>query len=350
MKIRFMFFLMVTLLVTSCRDLPPEVVTPTNILFGKPMENSTDKLTITPSQTKTKILPTSTITLTPEKLSAPLMLWKGSPHANTYNLSKGVNTYCAKCHSPFNWDPKARIGTAPNCVSCKLRAEKEPRISKQNPLVLLSDWKSINCKVCHETDGNEISPTVAWWNQELGKYEFLSDSTALCNKCHIDTKKMSHRIELKDSAHSGFECLDCHDPHSTAASCSNSGCHDNVRAPGKLSISTPVVDHGQVGATDCDGPSCHVSATQVALSNSTIHGVVHSSVACIACHVSGGGQVGRSEVDGAWGIYQTVEMDGNLLTYPSNSHGITRQVDCTRCHFDGNPWKLLLVTGHEFGQ
>ncbi|MCZ7672106.1 MAG: hypothetical protein M5U34_35770 [Chloroflexi bacterium] len=27
--------------------------------------------------------------------------WENGPHANTYALEKGPNTYCAKCHAPY---------------------------------------------------------------------------------------------------------------------------------------------------------------------------------------------------------------------------------------------------------
>jgi hypothetical protein len=348
MKIRYFIFPLIALLVLGCQGPNPEASTPTTVFIVKVSETSTKTHTKTPAPAEIQS-PATTTTPTPGNSTDPQALWKGSPHASTYDPGKGPNTYCAKCHSPFNWDPKAQIGTAPNCVSCKLPVEKDPRISKQNPLVSMADWKNIDCKVCHETIGNNVSSAIAWWDQKTGKYESVADGTALCNKCHVDTQKMSHQVDLKDSAHSGFECLDCHNPHSTSASCSNSGCHENVRAANVQPISTPVSGHGDVGAADCGGPSCHVSATQAALSNSTIHGSVHAPVACIACHASGA-QVGRSEANGAWGIFQTVEAGGNLLTYPASSHGITRQVDCKRCHFDGNPWKLPLVSGHEFGQ
>jgi hypothetical protein len=54
--------------------------------------------------------------------------WEAGPHANTYDLEKGPNTYCAKCHSPTNWDPAAVVDPPPNCVSCKFPFESEPRI------------------------------------------------------------------------------------------------------------------------------------------------------------------------------------------------------------------------------
>ncbi len=350
LKIGYLIFPVFALIVMGCQIQNTEVVAPIDIAIEKLSETPSATLTNNPTETHNKTILFSTTTPTPEKRLDPLTLWSTGPHANTYDLGKGANTYCAKCHSPFNWDPKAQIGTAPNCVSCKLPAEKEPRVSKQNPLVPMADWKNINCKVCHQAINDDILPTVAWWNQKTGKYESASNNSEICNKCHADTKIMKHQVDLKDSPHFGMGCLDCHDPHSTASSCSNSGCHENVREPDVQQIGTPVSDHGQVGATDCGGPSCHISATQVALSNLKIHGTVHSSVACIACHASSPAQVGRSSENGAWGIIQTVEIDGKLQTYKSSSHEIAVQVDCTRCHFDGNPWSLLPVTGHEFGQ
>jgi hypothetical protein len=343
------------MLLAGCQSANPVGLISTDISSAEVKESQTavqpdkneEDLTMIPTAALARTIPTSTPT--PEQLD-PTSLWEGSPHAKTHGLSKGPNSYCAKCHSPFNWDPKAQIGTAPNCVSCKLPAEDEPRFASQNPMISIEDWKDISCNVCHEITGDVVSPSIAWWNQETGNYEVLTHSTELCNKCHIDTQLMKHLVDLDDSAHSRFECLDCHNPHSTVATCSNSGCHVDVFKPGLEAISTPVGNHTQVGDADCGGPGCHISATEVAVANVTVHGAAHSLVVCIACHAAGTVQVGRYDENGAWGIFQSVQVDGNLLTFPSSSHTITKQVDCTRCHFDGNSWSLRLVSGHEFGQ
>ncbi|MCJ7434981.1 MAG: hypothetical protein MUO77_15980 [Anaerolineales bacterium] len=277
------------------------------------------------------------------------VLWSTSAHANTYDLAKGPNTYCAKCHSPFNWDPQAKIGDSPNCVSCKMSTEKLPRVSEQNPMVSAAEWQNITCDTCHETTGVDVSSSIAWWDQETGQYDQIANSTDLCNQCHRDTEVLRHQIDLKDSAHAGFECVDCHDAHSTAASCSNAGCHENIRPKSVLPPATPMGgQHPNTGSAFCGGPSCHPVATQAALSNHTIHGSVHGIVSCTACHDAGGMQVGPSEELGAWVTFRTMEIDGVINTTPYDSHHIQVEVDCTRCHFESSSWGLPMVTGNEF--
>jgi hypothetical protein len=54
--------------------------------------------------------------------------WKESEHARSYKPFL-ANTYCAKCHSPFQADPLAN--------------------STHNDPVLLSDWEGVKCSACH---------------------------------------------------------------------------------------------------------------------------------------------------------------------------------------------------------
>jgi hypothetical protein len=276
--------------------------------------------------------------------------WDESAHAHTYDLSKGPNTYCAQCHSPFNWDPGARIGEPPNCVSCKLPSEELPRLSEQNPLVPEGDWQNIGCAVCHVSDGGQTSAAIAWWDQASGRYMPVADSTDLCNQCHRDTQVLRHRFDPTGSAHAGFGCVDCHDPHSTAASCSDAGCHAGIWLAGDLLPATPPGGHPDMGSAFCGGPSCHAVATQVALSTSSIHGSLHAAVDCAACHDAGGLEVGPLDTDGRWVTFRTTEIDEVRLTLPYESHDLQVEVDCGRCHFKGNPWGLQMVSGREFGE
>lgn len=66
--------------------------------------------------------------------------WEAGPHNNEYDLYRGPNTYCAMCHSPRNWDPKATVGKPPNCFSCKFPTDKEVRISPLAPLIPENEW------------------------------------------------------------------------------------------------------------------------------------------------------------------------------------------------------------------
>src|SRR5690606_4502552 len=58
-----------------------------------------------------------------------MLAWEGSPHGNTYDLGKGPNTYCSRCHSPQNWDPESTTDRPPNCVTCKFPTDPELRIA-----------------------------------------------------------------------------------------------------------------------------------------------------------------------------------------------------------------------------
>jgi len=80
--------LILALLLSACQTAEPEVV----------IEEVTRIVEVEkePSQ--------NTPTPLPEQ-SDILAAWTGSPHGNTYDLGKGPNTYCSRCHSPQNWDP-----------------------------------------------------------------------------------------------------------------------------------------------------------------------------------------------------------------------------------------------------
>jgi hypothetical protein len=209
---------------------------------------------------------------------------------------------------------------------------------------------SFDCNVCHESSGTTISSPIAWWNQESGQYEPVADSNALCGQCHHDIETLRQRVGTKDAVHTGFECTSCHNPHSTVALCSQSGCHETVRPESVIPPATPSGGlHPNVGASFCGGPNCHPAATQAALSSNSIHGATHSSVSCSACHDASGMQVGPSKELGTWVPLRTTEVGGVAIARPYESHDIQTKVDCSRCHFEGNEWGLPSVTGNEFG-
>jgi len=70
-------------------------------------------------------------------------------------------------------------------------------------------------------------------------------------------------------------------------------------------------------------------------------------VTCIACHAPGQAKIGRSEIDGEWGIVHAEPEAGATLAYSALSHQVELQVDCARCHYAENPWGLQLVSGQE---
>lgn len=270
--------------------------------------------------------------------------WQTSPHANTYDLGKGPNTYCARCHSPRNWDPQAIIDPPPNCVSCKFSFEASPRLAQNNPLVPQEEWQNIRCNTCHEVTDGIASNAVVWWNQATNQYEPVDDSRALCGKCHTDTETLRHQRTLGLKAHADFTCTTCHDAHNTTASCGQSECHSEiVQNTGFVSApATPPGGHPEQITGFCGGPACHATATQVAGGEQMIHGSVHAMVTCVACHDAGGLEVGPFE--NIWTTWRTTELLGRANREPYQSHTLQKQVDCARCHFEGNPWGLQPLT------
>ena len=271
--------------------------------------------TVRPSSTPTPLSTLATLPVQgqpvpgdlPAEQAAIWISWRSGPHANAYGLDKGPNTYCARCHSPTNWDSASKIDPPPNCVSCKFANDPEVRVAEHNRLVPESEWKSIGCEVCHQTVDGEMLPGMTWWDQDTGQYHVIDSSDALCGKCHADTETLRHRRDLGEFAHRGFTCVNCHDPHSASANCTAVGCHE-----GLASAATP--------------PAGHDSA--------------HAQVACVACHDASGLEAGLDKATGAWITWRTTELLGRKSTNPYLSHSLQRQVDCARCHFAGNGWGL----------
>lgn len=257
-------------------------------------------------------------TTTPDH-SAYWLAWQESPHADTYSLEKGPNTYCARCHSPGNWDPAATIDAPPNCVSCKFAFEDEPRVAAGNPLVPEEEWQSIGCDVCHrQNEDGVIEAQIAWHDPVSGYYETVTDATDLCTRCHRDTETLRHNRELGD-AHPDFACTDCHDAHSLIAACED--CHDRQ----------DVLKAGR----------------RTAVGWQEVHDDEHDMVACVACHDASGLQVGPLDDGDRWMTFRTTELLGRANTEPYHSHTLQREVACGRCHFPDNQWDLPAVGENE---
>lgn len=286
--------------------------------------------------------------------------WENSIHANTYALEKGPNTYCAKCHSPFNWDPAAVIDSPPNCVSCKFAFEPEMRQAVGNPAVSEEEWQHIGCAMCHRMENGVAEPKPVWFDARTGFYETISSSTELCSKCHLDNETLRHARHLGEYAHRDFNCTDCHDAHSLSAGCSDGGCHTNIYFPhpgirsehrvqtdasecsechnSVADIHMNILEETPVNCMDCHGNIIggHVSRAMV-----LGHGEAHEKVSCVACHDAAGFDVNSTEEDGEWIPYRTVQLLGRGSTEPYQSHNIQLEVDCTRCHYSENPWDLI---------
>jgi len=246
---------------------------------------------------------------TPDQ-SAYWQAWRGGAHAASYDLGKGPNTYCARCHSPANYDPMAKVDPPPNCVSCKFAFESEPRVAVSNPLVPEADWKGVGCESCHWMKGGVAQAEISWLNVQTGYHETLATTTALCEKCHADTETLRHKRDLQDGAHQGYTCTQCHDAHTTQASCTAANCHPQVGSEPE-----PVAGH------DAN----------------------HVQVTCVACHDAGGLQVGPLEGQDVWVTFRTTQLLGRANTEPYQSHYLQASAPCQRCHFDDNPWGLAIL-------
>ncbi|MBI5034691.1 MAG: hypothetical protein HZB51_29565 [Chloroflexi bacterium] len=257
--------------------------------------------------------PTKTFDLTAIQAS-----WKLSAHSNDYGEGRGPNTYCARCHSPRNWDPKAVPGPAPNCMACKFPFDKEVRKppANTNTFIEQKDWKNIGCDICHQVDAKGVvDPKPAVWNQATGKYDRIASNNELCEKCHTDSLGGSmHKMNLGGNAHTnqiGLSkdrpdlCTDCHNPHSTEASC----------------------------------VKCHSSLTKIAG-----HDAAHAKVSCQACHdatslpsIKAGPKDAKAP-KGEWITFRLASSGaGGPPSYSAFvSHNLKRAVDCTRCHYPNN--------------
>jgi hypothetical protein len=251
-------------------------------------------------------MPTQSQTPSPTEV-ALRQAWQDGPHAETYDLGKGPNTYCARCHAPKNWDPAAKVDPPPNCVSCKFAFEAEPRVAISNPQVPEADWESIGCDVCHPVEAGTVLAELTWLDPVTGYHETVATATELCQRCHTNTETLRHQRDLGSDTHQGFTCVDCHDPHSAAASCTKAGCHAIESTPG---ASVPG------------------------------HDAAHHNVKCDACHDATGLAVGPVEGQAIWAAFRTTQLLGRDNTSAYQSHNLQRPVACSRCHYPDNPWAL----------
>jgi hypothetical protein len=281
--------------------------------------------------TPTEVPPTPTeVPPTPTPLpdqSAYLAAWEGSTHS-LFDDGHGPNTWCARCHSPQNWDPEAFQGPPPACFSCKFPTDEEVRDAPGNPYVPEEEWFAIPCETCHMVDENGIaSEEIAWLNPVSMEYVSVSTPTELCEKCHVTTtgnafgSAVDHKITLGGSAHLNYGgflgevtppqyCTDCHDPHSQEPlMCED--CHADV-----LTLDTHI-----------KGMSFHLE-----------------KITCMACHDATGLDVGPhpSEEGGMWVTQQTTMGRGGPSTDYVLSHSPVFEVACDRCHFEENPWELTV--------
>jgi hypothetical protein len=310
--------LLLLLVAGGCQPSEPQV---TEVVKTKEVE-----VTVIVEPTQAPPTPTEEPQPHPER-EAIQAAWEESPH-NTYDLYHGPNTWCARCHSPQNWDPEATIGRPPNCFSCKFPTDDEVRISDGNDLIPEEEWKAVNCENCHVLE-NDIVTEVAWLDPLDMEYEEVKTTNEICEKCHATTTGSSfgsavdHKITVGGSAHldsSGLPisgekppqyCTDCHDPHSTEP---------------KACIDCHEIDEKE-----------HAKGKYAAMKD---------TVTCMACHDASGAEVGPhpdEDID-FWTTQLTEQGRSGPTTEAIVSHSIVYEVECTRCHFEDNPWELTVLT------
>ncbi len=215
--------------------------------------------------------------------------------------------------------------------------------------IMASAVAAVPCQDCHqENAGAVIGSQVSWWDAAAQKYESVADASTLCKKCHQQPGAASQPADARAAMHGTYPCTACHDPHTTVASCTSSGCHQNIRQTNDLPPSTPSGGHPQLGNPFCGGRNCHPAATAAAMQPRSVHGAAHVNVTCQACHAAGDLTAGPGPNGGPWVIWQASSGAESASQVPYFPHAVQLEVNCQRCHFTDNPWGLPLVTGNEF--
>lgn len=268
----------------------------------------------------------------PPDHSAIVAAWAKSPHGNTYDLGKGPNTYCSRCHSPQNWDPAATTDRPPNCVTCKFATDPELRMASTMDFVAEEDWVGITCETCHVVEDGVVQEGIAWLSPLTGEYIPVNNPNELCRKCHLTSQGVSatggrgvaHEIYLGGSAHKNWAgmtsttrrpeyCSDCHDPH-TQQPKGCIGCHE-----------IDEMEHAKGAYPE-----------------------MAETVSCMACHEASGMDV-EPHPDAAMGgiwvpVVSEVSRSGALTTSAVVSHSVQWLVVCDRCHAEGNAYELPVLT------
>jgi hypothetical protein len=223
--------------------------------------------------------------------------WESGAHSDTFVVSdEGNNSTCARCHAPIIWVPAVE-DMPESCSSCKFEVEQPP------PYLAQEEWRPIECQVCHEADGDDVEPEIAWLEiAQIEEYEEVAGVDELCQKCHMANEITGHFSVTVGGDHIGYSCTDCHDAHSTVASCGGEGCHAEP--------SESVIGHDNA----------------------------HAEVLCVACHDASNMQVGLDPDTSLWTTFIGSEGDEGLR--PFTSHTTQASVDCGRCHYVDNPWGL----------
>ena len=187
----------------------------------------------------------------------------------------------------------------------------------------------------------------------------MTTPTALCEKCHLDSDTLKHRRVLNGDAHLDFVCTECHDAHSVIASCDECHTVSRIEQPRLIPEHQDIVSNQdctechngayeshpivvqETGNDDC--LDCHgqimgdrdLAPVQVG------HSLVHADISCVACHDASGMEVGPLEDQAVWVVYRTTIGPLGSTTEPYQSHQLQLNVECDRCHHQGNTWDII---------
>ncbi|OJX48157.1 MAG: hypothetical protein BGO78_12860 [Chloroflexi bacterium 44-23] len=330
LKIVFMLTLLLgAILIVGCTAKPAATEPPTVLPTEPPPP--TQAPVVVPTAIPEPVKPG--VDIGSAEYEAILAAYKNTKMGNTYDIGKGPNTYCSRCHSPQNWDPTSTTDRPPNCVTCKFPTDEEMRVATTMDFVAEEDWVGISCETCHVVEGDRVLTENAWFNPLTKEHETVATTEALCAKCHADTKGVSasggrgveHAIILGGSAHLNWggalpqeqrpdQCSDCHNPHTMEVK----GCVDC---------------HADVMTMEN-----HAKGTMAQ----------HANLECQACHDASGAEVGPFPADAEnprWTtILTSVGRSGATTSVAVKSHSSAWLVDCSRCHFEANPWELTVLT------
>jgi len=244
----------------------------------------------------------------PAELQAAREEWLQSAHDETYDQGMGADTTCARCKSPMNWDPSQELAAleARDCGSCK-RIPGATRPALQSGVAVPeADWQDISCSICHIPAGDSFYKSVAYWNQQLGEYEPVENTTELCAKCHEGQHGFEVIAEQEGTlAHRNMTCTECHGAHGLTSRCTD--CHDPTQGPG-------APEHAR-----------------------------HPSVNCTGCHDRSGLTIWQ-EPDIASKHYEqyiTRRFAHTLTSWPS--HNLSKDVFCQRCHHPTGSQNTIVV-------
>jgi hypothetical protein len=219
-------------------------------------------------------------------------IWQTGPHSSWLSdLDLETDPECIKCHTPL----------------AILDPEQLSKLSSSGGEAPAES--TAGCMLCHPQKSVEREPGVAWLvvDEEV-HYEPIDTIDEPCKRCHVADEVDGHLFVRVEGVHEDFLCTDCHDPHTSAASCSDDGCHQPFQAE-----CDPILTH--------DKP--------------------HASVTCSGCHAAEDVVIKWDADLQAWHSFSPVQDEEQIVLEGQYAHDLTEEVICERCHTPGElPWMV----------